>query len=193
MNKKEKIEIEFRSIFSEEKYNELKSFLDENAEDLGPDNKNVFFFIMPEKLLKVTNNESKESAKFTLKLNKIGEGSDFKELEIHIEQEAVDKTVKIFKELGFDEVQESYQKRHNYRYKGVEIALKWSQVWTYHIEFEILVDNENEKEAAEEKIKEVADELDVELMSDEELKTFTEKANEEFREGKYDENKNEPN
>lgn len=184
MSKKEKIEIEFRSIFSKKKYNQLKSFLDKNAEDLGLDNKNVFFFIMPEKLLKVTNNESKDSAKFTLKLNKIGKGSDFKELEVPIEREDVNKTVKIFKKLGFDEVQESYQKRHNYGYKGVEIALKWSETWTYHIELEILIEDKKKKEMAEKRIKEVADELNVNLMTDEELKSFTEKVDKKLREEK---------
>lgn len=190
MNKKEKIEIEFRSIFSKKKHDELKTFLDENAKNLGPDNKNVFFFIMPDKLLKVTDNESKDSAKFTLKLNKIGKGSDFKELEVPIQRGDVDKTVKIFKKLGFDEVQESYQKRHNYEYKGVEIALKWSEVWTYHIEFEILIEDEKEKKTAEKKIKKVADELDVDLMTDEELKAFTEKIDKKLRKEKENKNKN---
>ncbi|MCD6225989.1 hypothetical protein J7J95_02855 [bacterium] len=107
--------------------------MDQNAEDLGPDDKNILFFILPDKLLKVVDNKPKRTAKIVLKLNKIGKGSDFEETEIPIDPSQVEKVVTMFKKLGFTEVQESSQKHHNYRYKDVEIALKWSKVWGYHI------------------------------------------------------------
>jgi len=186
MDKQDKIEIEFRSILSKKKYDQLKKFLEQEAEDLGLDDKNVFFFILPDRLLKVTNNISGSTAKITLKLNKIGRGSDFQELEFPIAPRDVDKAVRMFKNLGFNQLQESFQKRHNYKYKGVEIALKWSKVWDYHLELEILINDLKQKQSAEEKIKALAKELDIHLMAEEELRKFVQKADQDYQEGKYD-------
>ena len=44
LDQKRNIEIEFRSIFDENRYNELRRFLDEKAQLLGEDDKDVFFF-----------------------------------------------------------------------------------------------------------------------------------------------------
>lgn len=44
------IEIEMRAMFDKNKYEELKSFLDSNAVDLGQDDKDVYFYIFPDKL-----------------------------------------------------------------------------------------------------------------------------------------------
>jgi len=120
------IEIEYRSIFDEDTYSRLKVFLDAKAKNLGEDDKDVFFFIFPDKLLKVVDNMSKKTAKIVLKLNKIGRGNDFEEIEIPIQQEDVKKAIRVFTVLGFIELQNSFQKRQNYLYKGVELALKYS-------------------------------------------------------------------
>lgn len=171
------IEIEFRSRFSEKKYRGLERFLNKNAKNLGKDDKDVFFFIMPDKLLKVVNDISKKSAKIVIKLNKIGEGSHFEEIEIPISQKSVSGAVKIFKSLGITHnIMRSFQKRQNYIYKGVELALKHSNAWGYHLELEITVNNLKKKQKAENTIRNVAEELDVKLMTDRELSRFTKKA-----------------
>lgn len=166
------IEIEFRARFSKDEYNRLKNFLDHKAKVLGPDNKAVYFFHMPDKLLKVVNNTSKKSAKIVLKLNKIGNGSDFEEVEIPISQKDVEKAVKVFKSLGFENVMITPQKRVNYLYKGVELALKYSSVWGYHLELEVLVRSVKKKSEAEDKIFAVAKELGIKIMSEKELADF---------------------
>lgn len=172
-----KIEIEFRSIFDENDFNRVKKYLDKHAENIGEDDKDVFFFIMPNKLLKVVNNLSKKNAKLVLKLNKIGKGSDFEEIEIPIKQEYINDFVRVLTTLEFtDNIMRSFQKRQNYIYKDVEVALKYSEVWGYHLELEIMIDKLEEKEEAEKKIKEVAKELGVKLMTDGELAEFTKKA-----------------
>ena len=177
-----KIEIEFRSIFDENRYLKLKKFLDKSAQDLGEDDKDVFFFIMPDKLLKVVNNISKNNAKLVLKLNKIGKGSDFEEIEVTILQANFNEMVKLFTNFGItDNIMQSFQKRHNYLYKDVELALKYSDVWGYHLEFEIVVDDISKKEMAEIKIKKVANELGVHLMTDQELIKFTKNAEEKYK------------
>ena len=105
---------------------------------------------MPDKLLKVVDNISKNNAKIVLKLNKIGKGSDFEEIEIPIGREQINDFVKILNALGFtDNIMHSFQKRQNYVYKGVEVALKHSEVWGYHLELEIMITDIKEKEQAE--------------------------------------------
>lgn len=179
------IEIEYRALLSKKNHKELEVFLNKNAQSLGGDDKNVFFFIFPDKLLKVVDNISKQSAKTVLKLNKIGKGSDFEEIEIPIKQEDVGKAVKMFSSLGFDELQESFQKRHNYLYKEVELALKYSDTWGYHLELEVIVSNNGEQSEAERKIRSVAEELGVKIMTDEELAEFTKNIDQNYKKGVY--------
>jgi len=181
---KSNIEIEFRSRFGVKKYKALKRFLSVNAKDLGEDDKDVYFFLFPDKLLKVVNNISKKTAKIVLKLTKIGKGSDFEEIEVPISQGDFEKTSKIFTALHLCDNMHSFQRRHNYLYKGVEIALKWSELWGYHLELEIVVDNKNKKQSAEKKISSVAEELGVKIMTERELREFTKKKEKEYKNNK---------
>src|SRR5579871_3942054 len=111
-------EIEFRALLSKEKYQDLLLFLGKNAEDLGADDKRVWFFIMPDKLLKVTHNISQRSGKITLKLTKIGTGSSFEEIEFPIAENDITKSVELFSALGHDYLLEPTILRHNFMYKG---------------------------------------------------------------------------
>lgn len=183
---KKRIEVEFRSVFGKEKYDDLKIFLDKNAQDLGEDDKDVYFFIMADKLLKVVDNVSQKNAKLVLKLSRIGKGSDFEEIEIPIRQAEVKKAVKMFKALSLtDNIMHSFQKRQNYLYKGVELALKYSDVWKHHLELEIMISNQKKKTLAKKQIQEVADELGVRLMTNRELAEFTKKAEEKYQKEKF--------
>ncbi len=78
------IEVEFWAKFSEEKHKQLFSFLHKNGKDLGKDDKDIYFFLFPDKNLKVVNQVAKKNAKIVLKLNKIGLSHSFKEIEIPI-------------------------------------------------------------------------------------------------------------
>lgn len=182
----QKIEIEMRAIFGKDKYDEIKAFLDKNAQDLGEDDKDVWFFLLPDKFAKVTKNISKKTAKITLKLNRPGRGSSgFEEIEYSINPVDFDKAIDMFSNLPFDERQNSYQKRHNYLYKGVELALKFTKTWGYHLELEVLIYDLAKQKEAEKKIQQVARELDVRILSEQELKKITERIDEEYRQGKY--------
>lgn len=74
-----------------------------------------------------------------------------------------------------DKVIHTAQTRRNYKYKEVEIALKYSKEWQYHMELEILVSDISEKKVAEEKIHKVATELGIKIMTEEELQKFVKK------------------
>jgi predicted adenylyl cyclase CyaB len=179
------IEVELRSLIDECKFIKLNRYLRNHGKYLGEDNKDTFFFLFSDKLLKVTNNFSKHSAKITLKLNKIGRGSDFKEIEIPISQDDVGKTIEAFKHLGFRDNQYSYQYRHNYIYKGIEIAVKYTQSWGFHVELELLVDEDEDKEEVKRKILAVAESIGLQIMSDKELKDFTSKIDKGWNRGEY--------
>lgn len=175
MTKQEKknIEVEFRSRFSKEKYDQLLKFLLKNAQDLGTDDKRVWFFVMPDKLLKVTHNVSSKSGKITLKLTKIGKGNHFEEIEFPITEESVESAIRLFTELGHKYLFEPIILRHNFLFKGVELALKYSKTWGYHLELEIEIDSLAQKNEVEEKIFKVAEELGITVMSEDELWEFT--------------------
>lgn len=176
------IEVELRAMFDEIKYRELRDLLNNSAKSLGADDKDVYFFILPDKLVKVVNNVSKGTAKIVLKLTKIGKGSGFEEVEIPIDPIFIEKSVNLFSNLGFNEIQQSFQKRHNYLYKDVEIALKYSDAWGYHMELEKIVSDKKDIEKAEQEIREMAAEFNVHIMTDDELADFTAKKDREYRE-----------
>lgn len=190
MTKDKNIEIELRSIFDKTKHDQIKKYLVKNATDLGEDDKDVYFFLLPDRITKAVNNISRKSAKIVIKLNRIGRGtSDFEEIEIPINPSDFDKAVKLFSALQFDQIQNSYQKRHNYLLDGVEIALKWTESWGYHIELEIMVNDILKKDAAEIKIRRVADKLGVQVMTEDKLKEFAKKIDENYKKGLFGKNK----
>lgn len=179
------IEVELRSLVDEKKFFELKEFLGKNGKDLGEDNKDTHFFLFPDKLLKVTNNITKSSAKITLKLQKIGLGSNFEEIEVYFSPEDAGKIIRIFEIIGFKDHQYSYQSRHNYLYKNIEFALKYTVSWGFHCEMEIMVNSVDKTSEAIEKITLIASELGITIMTDEELREFTKKIDSGWVRGQY--------
>jgi adenylate cyclase class IV len=147
--------------------------LDSCAENLGEDNKDTFFYIWPDKVIKVVENASTGKAKMVLKPGRIGKQSYFHENELTIMPAEVDQARKFCESLEPEKIMRAYQFRTNYRYRGVEIALKYTESFGFHLEFEIMVDDLSQQEAAEAEIKNVAQELEVHILSDEELKKIT--------------------
>jgi adenylate cyclase class IV len=170
-------EIEMRARFDRNAHDRLISRLQREGEDLGRDDKHIYFYVLPGKLLKVTDNTVAGSAKITLKTNRIGQGPVFPEIEFPIAREDVAAAVRVFGALGFaPHMHQAYNQRRNFRFRGVEIAVKWSQAWGHHAEFEVLLDDTAGSAALDEagvRIRSVADELDVALMSERELADFT--------------------
>jgi len=171
------VEIEMRARFSQEVHERLVARLERDGEDLGHDDKYIYFYVLPDQLLKVTDNITTDTGKITLKGGKIGQGAAFPETEIPIGRDDVAAAVRIFNALGFEStMHEAYNARRNFRFGGVEIAVKWSEAWGFHAEFEVLLGDEPspaEVVEAHERIASVARELDVVLMSEGELAEFT--------------------
>ncbi|MCE7080113.1 hypothetical protein [Streptomyces sp. ST2-7A] len=171
------MEIEMRARFDEAVHDRLITRLEQVGEDLGRDDKHIHFYVLPDKLLKVTDNVTAGSAKMTLKASRIGRGAAFPETEIAIARQDVPAAVRILDELGFAGLRhEAFNRRRNFRFRGVEIAVKWSEAWGHHAEFELLLDEAAGRAAQEEaqtRITAVAHELGVRLMTEEELAEFT--------------------
>ncbi len=175
------IEIEFRALIDYSKRGDLIKFLRRAGIDLGEDNKRVFFIEAPGKIIKVEHNTSRNSGKLVLKLNYIGNGSSFEEIEVPISPGAVPRVLEILSHLGFDQVQDTYQIRHNFEYGGVQIAIKYSPDWGHHVELEIVIHDNIMRTEAEARIRSVAEDLGLQLMSDDELAAFVDDINRRHR------------
>ncbi|WP_130799981.1 hypothetical protein [Streptomyces otsuchiensis] len=172
------VEIEMRARFDEAQHEELITRLEEIGEDLGHDNKTIIFYVLDAGLLKVTDNLTAGSAKITWKSGRIGDGPAFPEQEIPIAREDIGRAVEILDAIGFAERRhEAFTRRRNFRFRGVEIAVKWSQAWGYHAEFELLLPDDAASPAARSdaaaQIGTVASSLGIRLMSEAELAAFT--------------------
>lgn len=167
-------EIEHRALLTEEAYNQLAEKLAREAKLLGSDDKEVSYYIFHDKLLKVVRNISKGTGKLSLKLNTLGMGSSFQEFEVPFPEESFEMMKNICESISTpDQIISGTQKRTNYEFQDVEIALKWSEDWGYHAEFEIMISDLSEKESADARIKEAAKALSVSLMTEEEVATFS--------------------
>jgi adenylate cyclase class IV len=170
---KKSIELEFRAKISEEKYLEVREFLNKNAFDEGDDSKDTYFFIWQDKFAKVVYNRNKHTAKASMKIGRVGEVASFEEIEFPMEIKSVDEIVKLFKVFEPKDIQYVFQFRRNYQYKKVSLALKYTHSWGFHIELERMITNESERSKEEKIIQSVADELGLVLMTNEELKKYT--------------------
>ncbi|MEW1611486.1 MULTISPECIES: CYTH domain-containing protein [unclassified Streptomyces] len=171
------VEIEMRARFTKEAHAQLATRLKVDGEDLGNDDKHIYFYVLPDQLLKVTDNTAAGTAKITLKGSKIGQGAAFAETEFAISPADVPAAVRVFNALGFEmAMHQAFNFRHNFRFDGVEIAVKWSEAWGYHAEFELLLDDgasDAARDEAQARITDVAVKLGVTLMSEQELADFT--------------------
>jgi adenylate cyclase class IV len=184
MNQKT-IEIEYRALLTEEQFLELRDSLNNKAQLLGNDNKDTLFYIWNDKVIKVVQNAESLATKMVLKPGRIGEQSHFEETELKLDPSMFETAKKFCEQLIPEKVMRSFQFRTNYMYKNVEIALKYTQTWGFHIELEIMVESVDQKDQAEQEIRTVADELKLHLLDDAELSKLTKELESGIVYGKY--------
>lgn len=165
------IEVEIRGIITEEEYNLAIQKLDTLAEKKEEDNREAYFFIIPNKNLKVSNSISKNKAKLALKIGNESETA-VEEIEVSIKPEDTEKLVSVLNHLGFDKFKKSDQKRINYWYKNTEIAIKWSQDWGFHFEMEQVVNPSEEVNSAHEYLIQTALGLGLKPNTEQEIEQF---------------------
>jgi len=169
---KPRIEIEYRARFNRQEYLRLRKSLRRQARWLGPDDKEVWFYVAPSMLYKVVRNISTKTAKIVLKKNRIERTSSFDETEISIHPQDIDRAKTLISSISHTKIYHEIIKRENYLWHGVEIALKYSQAWGYHAELEIVITSKQKQTAAEKKIRQVADLLGVKLMTTNDIAKF---------------------
>lgn len=171
------LEIEYRAQLTEGEHAALVLFLRQRGEDLGQDDRHIWFYVLPDKLLKVVHNISHGTGKVVVKANRIGSGAEFPETELPISPGDVPAAVALFDALGFaGSRHDTHNRRRNWRYKGVEVAVKWSPAWGHHAELEVVLGDDagpDEIQHGHTLIAAVAAELGVRLMTDDELTAFT--------------------
>lgn len=118
--------------------------------------------------------KNKGKAKIVLKDSLVSEGNSSGEWEITLEPSEFMNAVDMIDHLGLPGKRcRAWQQRHNYLFEGVEIALKYSDYWEYHAELEVVVDDVTFVPEAEQKMREIAERLGLDLMSEEEVADFT--------------------
>ena len=112
-------------------------------------------------------------------MNKIGDGSVFPETEIHFPKEDFEKLKFILdKIVNPTLIMEGIQKRKNFVYKDCEFAVKWSKEWGFHFEIEKVVASKDLVKEAERQLDMVSKELGIKVLTEQELKDFTTKTEE---------------
>ena len=171
------IEIEKLAIIDEGKYQGLgEVILGVGGEDLGENNTESVFFISDVARIKVQKNSSKGSAKIAWKSGAaVGGVSKRQEIEVGILAEGFSDAVDLVEAMVGDcKKIWSDQKRHDYVVDGVNVSVKHSEDFGYHVEFDKNITDESESEAVLAEIESVAKKLGVAVMSDEEEKAFIE-------------------
>lgn len=148
----------------------LKQVIDLGAKDLGENNTENIFYLADTYQLKVSKMLSKNKAKIALKSRELGADSG-KEIEIHFPLEDAASAESIIDTLIPDRSKiPTEQSRHDFLLDDIEIAVKYSQDWGYHVELEQMVSEEEDIEGALERIEALAKKLKVSTLTVDEAK-----------------------
>lgn len=144
------------------------------AKDLGENNTESIFYLGGTFHLKVCKQTSKHTAKLALKQSEYGdEFSQEYELPISFDDAATAEKMMNIVLSKLPKVPTA-QTRHDFLLDGVEIAVKHSDDWGYHVELEKLVEKDDQIEAALTEIAKVAKSLQLVTLAKEEAKAHIE-------------------
>ena len=122
-----------------------------------------------------------------MKLGRVSESDSFEEIEFYLDYNQRKQGERLMESFSPKDIQTVYQFRDNYQYKGIDIAIKYTQSWGFHLELEKIIQNESEKEMAESEIRNLANELGCTIMTTTEVKEYTQKMDTGHNYGQYSE------
>lgn len=164
-------EYEERAFLTEEDFLRVKDTLTKQSLSSSFDNKVSYFFVLPGQNLSIAKGEKKCVIKY--KHGAVGVGNGFSEHEIPIDDYCCLQAVDMFKLLLGVEPQISEQFRINYTLANdIEIALKYTLTWGFHLEIEKIYSHEKDRSSAKKEVEDVANQLKIHLITDAEMKTF---------------------
>ena len=171
------IEVEKRGTLERAQWEQLHDvILSLGGEDMGPNDTRTDFYLAKGSQVKVQHALSKKTAKMAWKSGGNNGASAREEIEVHIPvQDLSAARLLMCKLLPDAQHFATRQERHDYRIGEVNIAVKRSDGWGYHVELEVLVRNKEDILSAEKAIKDVAERLNIKMLSQKEEKAFVEK------------------
>lgn len=183
-------EYEERAFLSEGQFLTIKEKLDEICIQKEIDNKHSFFFVLPNINMSIA--DSRKETKIKYKGGQLGKGNGFEEIEYNIRRDSLPEAIKLFTRLFDLSPQESFQFRINYRLgDDVEIALKYTEMWGFHLEVErvYVASSDAEKSfrhaESKSKLEQLALTLGFSYITDAEMTIFTEQCRREKKRGEY--------
>jgi adenylate cyclase class IV len=188
---KDVYEYEERAFFSEKDLGRIQHTLEDLAISCKRDNKISYFFVLPEVNVSIATSATKTVVKY--KGGQLGRGNGFKEHEFTILPHALPEALALFSALLHIKPQISEQFRLNYDLGDkVEIALKYTHMWGFHLELERVYQAPNEAERKRQerisrtKLAHVAEKLGVQLIDDAAMEQFKEQCSRNINRGTLD-------
>ncbi|MFA4954044.1 MAG: hypothetical protein WC641_01905 [Patescibacteria group bacterium] len=166
---KHSIEVELRGLLTPEEYDALIKRLEREGVAFEADDKDTFFFNVPQGIFKVCDEISKDQGKLSLKIGSEETGA-LKEMEIVIKREQVPSFMEFFAALGYTEYHHVPQKRKNFFLKDSTLSLKFTPDFQYHFELEgELLDDEALVEEEKKHLKSICDQYGIVPLEPEEI------------------------
>lgn len=151
------IEVEVRSLLSQEEYYRLVGEMEEKGEKLKED-KQITFYFSGEKDLRIQKNT--EFAKLWFKGGEIHDDHR-EEIEVKFDREDFSQLQKLLLMMGYEVDIKWYRKRHKFEWNGFEVCIDHTPGYAHIIEIEKMCE-EGEEEEVHEKLVEALRELGVE-------------------------------
>ncbi|MBI2671885.1 CYTH domain-containing protein [Candidatus Woesearchaeota archaeon] len=158
------IEVEVRSLISEERYKELIEFFKKECEIIKEDKHETYYFDCEEDLRIYRTNSN------SIVLLKKGKVHDYfrEEIEIKFKREDFEELEKLFSNLGFNVAVKWFRKRLEFKWQDINVCLDYTKGYGYIIELEKMSD-ENEKETILNELKDKLKTLNIKITSKEEF------------------------
>lgn len=133
--KNKTIEVELRGLLTKAQYDSLVQRFKKEKVKFEEDDKDTYFFNVPDGVFKLCDEKSKNRGKISLKIGKEETGA-LEEIEIIIKRDQIKPFFNFFAALGYMDFHHVPQKRKNYFLDGAELALKFTPDFQYHFELE---------------------------------------------------------
>ena len=183
-------EYEERAFLDEKSFLQIKQSLDEMSEDMWIDNKQSFFYVLPDTNVSIA--KSPKDTKVKYKGGQLGRGNGFEEIEYTIADSSLDDALSIFTKLLNLEPQHSFQFRLNYLLpNSIEVALKYTEMWGFHLEIEKIYTASSSEEkkfkqlACEKALAKLSSTLRIHYITDSEMTHFAEQCKRNINRGTY--------
>jgi len=130
------IEVELRSLISEEKYRELIEFFSKEGKFLNEDEQTTYYFDCPEDL-RIQKN--KFYSKIWLKKGNLHDEAR-EEIEIKYDKEKFEDLEKLFLSLGYGVEIKWFRKRSTFDWEGIKAMVDYTKGFGYILELEKMSD-----------------------------------------------------